>query len=347
MKKILLIEDDEEFRASTVDILSLSNYEVQACKNGKEGVQKSLSWKPDLIICDIILPKLDGYGVLRVLRNSEFLKDVLIICITGHQEIEHYRKCMEFGADDFLLKPFSPTELLKAIETRFDRHSIHSEHLTTQSSTGRKKYDDILAKVLEGRPVVPGRKGSPMFEAGQTPRFACYVISGMIRTIRFDFSGKELTTGIFTKGKFVGLSEALQGIPFMDSAIVLQNSELILIPIVDFLQITHREPVFLSSLVNQLALDVISNNQLLINLAYQDMRGKVALALLRLYQFYKKDNPQVTHVKQPRAIIASMAGVAKESATRTMIDFVEEGIVEVTPEGYRILNFERLERLAG
>jgi CheY-like chemotaxis protein len=347
MKKILLIEDDEDFRASTVDILSLSNYEVQSCKNGKEGVQKSLSWKPDLIICDIILPHLDGYGVLRALRNSDYLKDVLIICISGHQEIEHYRKCMEFGADDFLLKPFSPTELLKAIETRFDRHAIHSEHLTTQSSTGREKYDDILVKVLEGRPVVPGRKGSPMFEAGQTPRFVCYVISGMIRTIRFDYSGKELTTGIYTKGQFVGLSEALTGAPFMDSAIVLLNAELVLLPIVDFLQFASREPVFLSALVNQLASDLLSGNRLLLNLAYQDMRGKVALALIRLHQAYKLEDPQSTFVKQPRTIIASIAGVAKESATRTMIDFVDEGLVEVTPEGYRILNIERLERLAG
>jgi len=347
MKKILLIEDDEDFRASTVEILSLSNYEVQACKNGKEGVQKSLSWKPDLIICDIILPHLDGYGVLRALRNSDYLKDVLIICITGHQEIEHYRKCMEFGADDFLLKPFSPTELLKAIETRFDRHAIHSEHLTTQSSTGREKYDDILAKALEGRPVVPGRKGSPMFEAGQTPRFVCYVLSGMIRTIRFDYSGKELTTGIYTKGQFVGLPEALTGVPFIDSAIVLLNAELVLLPIVDFLQFANHEPAFLSGLVNQLASDVMSKNQLMLNLAYQDMRGKVALALIRLHQSYKREDPQSTFVKQPRTIIASIAGVAKESATRTMIDFVEEGLVEVTSEGYRILNFERLERLAG
>jgi hypothetical protein len=72
-----------------------------------------------------------------------------------------------------------------------------------------------------------------------------------------------------------------------------------------------------------------------------------SLALIRLHQSYKLEDPQSTFVKQPRAIIASMAGVAKESATRTMIDFVEEGIVEVTPEGYRILKFDRLERLAG
>ncbi|MFZ9982275.1 MAG: response regulator, partial [Cyclobacteriaceae bacterium] len=311
------------------------------------GVQKSLSWKPDLIICDIFIPNLDGYGVLRALRNSDYLKDVLIICITGNHRIEHYRKCMEFGADDFLLKPFSPTELLKAIETRFHRHAIHLEYLTKQSSTDREKYEDILAKILKGRPVVPGRKGSPMFEAGQTPRFVCYVISGIIRTIRFDYSGKELTTGIYTKGYFVGLPEVLQGIPFKDSAVVLQNADLVLIPIVDFLEATQREPVFLSAVVNQLAFDIIDSNQLLVNLAYQDLRGKVALALLRLYQSYMKDNPQAIYVKQPRTIIASIAGVAKESATRTMIDFVDEGLVEVTPEGYRILKFDRLERLAG
>src|SRR5680860_53043 len=116
MKKILLIEDNVDVRENTAEILELSNYEVVVAENGKVGVEKALSHLPDLIICDIMMPVLDGYGVLHALRKNETLQNTPFIFLTAKTERGDFRKGMEQGADDYLTKPFSGTELLNAVD---------------------------------------------------------------------------------------------------------------------------------------------------------------------------------------------------------------------------------------
>ena len=118
MKKILLIEDNEDIRSNTAEILELSNYEVIVAENGKIGVAKALENKPDLIICDIMMPELDGYGVLHAVQRNESIRQTPFIFLTAKTERSDYRKGMELGADDYLTKPFDGTELLNAVNSR-------------------------------------------------------------------------------------------------------------------------------------------------------------------------------------------------------------------------------------
>ena len=83
MKKILLIEDNIDMRENTAEILALSNYEVKTAVNGKEGVEAALTWKPDLIICDIMMPVLDGYGVLHMLSKNDHTAGIPFIFLTA------------------------------------------------------------------------------------------------------------------------------------------------------------------------------------------------------------------------------------------------------------------------
>src|SRR5688572_22468158 len=124
MKKILLIEDNPEVRENTSEILSLANYNVVSAENGKIGVEVAQREKPDLIICDIMMPELDGYGVLHILSKNEQTASIPFIFLTAKTEKTDIRKGMNLGADDYLTKPFDDTDLLNAIEARLRKNAM-------------------------------------------------------------------------------------------------------------------------------------------------------------------------------------------------------------------------------
>ncbi|MFT4738126.1 MAG: DNA-binding response OmpR family regulator [Paraglaciecola sp.] len=124
MKKILLIEDNTDVRENIAEILELANFNVITAVNGKEGVDKAVNQQPDLIICDIMMPELDGYGVLHILSKNKNTAQIPFIFLTAKTEKDDFRRGMNMGADDYLTKPFEDTELLDAIESRLRKRDI-------------------------------------------------------------------------------------------------------------------------------------------------------------------------------------------------------------------------------
>ena len=116
MSKILVIEDNFEVRENLCEILELTGYEVYSAPNGKIGVQMAISKEPDLIICDVMMPELDGFGVLKILNRNTHTNDIPFIFLTAKAEKSDFRKGMGLGADDYITKPFDDTELLEAVE---------------------------------------------------------------------------------------------------------------------------------------------------------------------------------------------------------------------------------------
>jgi CheY-like chemotaxis protein len=100
MKTILVIEDSNDIRENTVEILDLGGYKTLAAENGKKGVELAMQEKPDLIVCDIMMPELDGYGVLHLLKRNEDTANIPFIFLTAKIERADFRKGMEMGADD-------------------------------------------------------------------------------------------------------------------------------------------------------------------------------------------------------------------------------------------------------
>ena len=124
MKKILVIEDDETMRRNISELIELSGYEVESAKNGKIGLEKTSSFQPDLIICDVMMPELDGCGVLSILNQKPETASIPFIFLSAKSEKEDLRKGMELGADDYLFKPFDSTDLIKAVERRLKKHDV-------------------------------------------------------------------------------------------------------------------------------------------------------------------------------------------------------------------------------
>ena len=121
MKRIVLIEDSPDLRETTQEILELADYKVFTAENGKAGIELVKSEKPDLVICDIMMPELDGYGVLKILGKNPETAGIPFIFLSAKTEKSEVRKGMNLGADDYITKPFDDTELLDAIDTRLHR----------------------------------------------------------------------------------------------------------------------------------------------------------------------------------------------------------------------------------
>ncbi len=130
MTKVLVIEDERYLLEDITELLQYTDFEVQSASNGKEGLTLAHDYAPDLIICDIMMPDLDGYEVLEQIRSSPETANTPFIFLTAKADRESMRQGMELGADDYLTKPFTSAELLSAINTRLRRQSqiaVHSE----------------------------------------------------------------------------------------------------------------------------------------------------------------------------------------------------------------------------
>jgi DNA-binding response OmpR family regulator len=117
MTKILIIEDNDGVREEIVDILRYAGYDVRDAENGRLGLELVTQWAPDLVVCDLMMPELDGYATLAAIRADSASATTPFLCLTARGEQRDMQKAMDLGADDYLRKPFTTDELLAALES--------------------------------------------------------------------------------------------------------------------------------------------------------------------------------------------------------------------------------------
>src|SRR5882762_8041349 len=123
MKKVLAIDDSAEIRMVISETLNLFGFQTLIAEDGVTGIQAAQEHLPDLVLCDINMPKLDGYGTLKAMREHEGTATIPFIFLSGATDKITIRKGMELGADDYLTKPFSPKELMAAVNARLDKQA--------------------------------------------------------------------------------------------------------------------------------------------------------------------------------------------------------------------------------
>jgi len=127
MKKVLVIEDEPEMRRNLLTILKLEKFQPVGAENGRVGVRLAKAEKPDLVLCDVMMPEMDGYGVLRALRDDPATMTTPFIFLTARGEKVDHRAGMDLGADDYLVKPVTKEDLLRAINARLRRAEQHAQ----------------------------------------------------------------------------------------------------------------------------------------------------------------------------------------------------------------------------
>lgn len=133
MSKILIIEDEDAVRENILDLLEAEDFETIAAANGRIGVHLAISEVPDLILCDMMMPQLDGYGVLTAVRQDPSTATIPFIFLTAKSAKSDFRQGMNMGADDYITKPFTRAELLSAIINRLEKHATLKRYLSPQT----------------------------------------------------------------------------------------------------------------------------------------------------------------------------------------------------------------------
>lgn len=124
MPKILTIEDEDNIRDTIRETLTLEGFEVIQAENGKVGLKLAQEHLPDLIICDVIMPELNGYDVLRQLNQQRQTQGIPFIFLTAKNSLKDFRYGMNLGANDYLMKPFTAQELVMAVKSRLERYKM-------------------------------------------------------------------------------------------------------------------------------------------------------------------------------------------------------------------------------
>lgn len=350
MKKILLIEDNPDVRENTAEILELANYEVIQAENGKIGVELAQKEMPDLIICDIMMPVLDGYGVIHLLSKNAETSGIPFIFLTAKNERSDFRKGMEMGADDYISKPFDDIELLKAVESRLKKSELFKtefqkseEGLYTFFDKASKATD--LKKLFESRRTKTFKKKELIFSEGNNPVYLYFLTKGKAKLFKAHEYGKELIISLYKEGDFLGYTDLLENHAYTESAEALEDCEICLIPKEDFFALMYSNQQIMKTFVKLLAGNIKEKESQLVNLAYSTVRKRVADALVLLHERYSDKKDQAFSMAISREDLANIVGTATESLIRTLSDFKAEKLVEIKGSSITLLAVEKLRSL--
>lgn len=350
MKKILLIEDNTEIRENTAEILELADYQVITAENGRVGVEKAHHGKPDLIICDIMMPIMDGYSVLHLLSKTPDTSNIPFIFLTAKADRSDFRKGMEMGADDYITKPFDDVELLNAIESRLKKVELLQKNYT-QDLVGLDELisdaggDQELKRLLESREVRSYKRKSEIFREGDYPLYLFCIIKGKIKTFKTNDDGKDLIINIYDKNDYLGYVDLLQENNYTESAAAMEDCEICLIPKNEFYILVHKNRHVAQKFIQLLSNNVKTNEEQLLKLAYNSVRKRISEALIKFHNHLVKEGTASHNMKISREDLSNVAGTSLETAIRTLSDFKDEKLIEIESGKIKILNLEKLKRL--
>ncbi|MCY7420397.1 MAG: response regulator [Chitinophagaceae bacterium] len=349
MKKILIIEDNEQVRENTAEIIELSNYQVFTAENGKEGVELALAKKPDLIICDIMMPVLDGYGVYHLLSKHTETASIPFIFLTAKSEKADFRRGMEMGADDYVTKPFDGIDLLNAIEVRLNKNDLIKQQYTGADALNNFIKDARDAGKIklssDEREVFSYGKKQFIYKEGQRPRAVYCVVSGKVKIYRTNDDGKELIINIYGEGDYFGYTPILEENNYKESAQVLEDAKIMLIPREDFMQLVSTDLSIAKVFIKIITRNILEKEDSLLNLAYNTLRKKVAFGLIQLLEKYKIENDAKPQLNLSRENMAQTIGIATESLIRTLGDFKDEKLIDIQVGKVIILDEKKLRNL--
>jgi CRP/FNR family transcriptional regulator, polysaccharide utilization system transcription regulator len=351
MKKILLIEDNQEIRENIAEILDLADYEVLEAENGKIGVDLAKSEHPDLIICDIMMPQLDGYGVLHMLSKNPATAGIPFIFLTAKSEKEDFRKGMNLGADDYLIKPFDDLELLDAVEVRLKKNEVLRGEFQ-KSVEGLQEFiqeakglEDLNRLISDDQKVMFLNKKQHLFMEGSYPKALFFLNKGKIKTYKTNEEGREFITNLFKDGDFIGYLDLLEENPYRESAMAMEDAEVYVISKDDFFSLLHNNRDVANKFIKILSDNLAEREERLLKLAYNSVRKRVAEALLLVHKQFSEEQEVRSPMSISRDDLASIVGASKETVIRTLADFKDEKLVEITGSKISIVNIEKLSRM--
>ncbi|MEW7279817.1 response regulator [Aquimarina sp. 2201CG1-2-11] len=348
MKTILLIEDDAALRENTAELLELSNYKVVTSPNGKIGIATAKQEKPDIIICDIMMPEVDGYGVLETLSQDHLTNQIPFIFLSAKTEHKEIRKGMDLGADDYLTKPFEEEELLSAVESRLAKAQILASNLRVPSIQKEEAQDEQNLRSLhelknffdDYGEISSFKKGRLIYKEGDHSNKIYLILKGVIKSHKMDENGKELITALYKEDDFLGFTSFVDHIPYQESATAVEDCELAGVSKNSLREILEKSKNVSLELMELLTDNLSEIKEQLLQMAYSSVRKKTAQTILQFTEVLSK-GPEES-IKISRNDLASVAGIATESLIRTLSSFKKDGLIEIEGRNIKILDIKGL-----
>ncbi|WP_299152719.1 response regulator [uncultured Christiangramia sp.] len=342
MKKLLLIEDDVTVRENTAELLELSNYNVITASNGKLGIETAKQEVPDIIICDIMMPEIDGYGVLEALSKNPSTLNIPFIFLSAKTEHKDIRKGMDLGADDYLTKPFEEEELLSAIESRLAKVAILKSYIKEETQEDEEKLKDLndLRELFSKQELQYFKKGETIYEKDKHANYFYLVKRGIVKAHRLDNQGKELITELYKEDDFFGNHANDPQSSYEDYATAMEETQLYTVSREEFQKILAGNPMITMQLVEVLNNNLSELKNQLMDMAYGSVRKKTANTILLFAERIEKH--PLKSIRISRADLAGVAGMAPESLIRTLSEFKKEGLIEIEGRNIKLLDSQAL-----
>ena len=350
MKTVLIIEDDTVLRENTTELLELEKYKIFTAANGKLGIEQAKIHKPDIIVCDIMMPKVDGYGVLAALSSDVSLQHIPFIFLSAKTEHKEIRKGMDLGADDYLTKPFEEEELISAIESRLAKADILSRMNDGQTGENRQVIEDPLRNLNELKnffddngEILSYKKGELIYSNGNNSNRIFLVLKGVVKSHKMEESGKELITALHKADDFLGFTSFADNVPYQESATAVEDVELAGISKMELKNVLIKSQNVSLELLNVLTDNLSEVKEQLLQMAYSSVRKKTAQTILQFAEILSAKTED--SIKISRNDLASVAGIATESLIRTLSGFKKDGLIEIEGRNIRILDLEALKSI--
>lgn len=334
-------------RENIAEILELAKFNVETANNGREGVLKAQTCFPDLILCDIMMPELDGYGVLNVLSRQKETKQIPFIFLSAKTERSDIRKGMDLGADDYLTKPFEEVELISAIESRIAKVAIQRENSEKINNDDENEFEDLIKNLNQLKNYFTDnaenhiyKVGEDIYHEGYNSSYVFLIYKGVVKNYKIDEQGKELITSIYKSDDFFGFSSLTQSIPYQETATAMEDTEVFRLPKTEFKSILQQNPAITLELIDYLTDNVTEIKDQLLQMAYSSVRKKTANTIL---QFTEKINKTSEgSIRISRNDLASVAGIATETFIRTLSGLKKDGLIDIEGRNIRIIDLEKL-----
>lgn len=347
MKKVLLIEDDTILRENTAELLELAGYDVITAPNGRIGVETALQNPTDIIVCDIMMPELDGYGVLETLSRNDATKYIPFIFLSAKTERQDVRKGMDLGADDYITKPFEEEELISAMESRIAKAAILKDERENYAQKDEehqlRDLNDLKNFFDDNGSIFNFSKNEVIYEEGHSSNYIYLIIKGVVKCHKFDEQGKELTTALHKDDDLFGYTSFTQNMPYQETATAIKDTEVVGLSKSELVAVLNKNHKVTLELIQLLTDNISGIKDQLLQMAYSSVHRKTAITILKFAKKLNR-NPE-DPIKISRNDLASVAGIATETLIRTLSRFKKEGIIEIEGRNIRIVDYQQLQEM--
>ncbi|PKP27112.1 MAG: transcriptional regulator [Bacteroidetes bacterium HGW-Bacteroidetes-2] len=347
MKNILLIEDDTALRENTKELLEIANYNVITAPNGKMGATMALKFKVDLILCDILIPELNGYEVYAILSKNKKTRDIPFIFISAKINSKDIRFGMNMGVDDYIPKPFDEIDLIKAIESRLAKFKILKENV----SSNRIKEEVAIIHNLQALKEYIKRNGEVLevdkndiiYEAHKIANYVYFISHGIVKCYTIDDAGKELITEIHKKTHFFGFETFKNEATHIETSTAIEHTVAYRISKTKFHQLLEENNELAIEFAELLSDKLATLKFQLLQTAYASVLRKTTNTILQFVE--KMENNSKDFIIISRKDLASVAGISTESFIRSLYTLKEEALIELKGRYIKILDLQKLKNI--